>query len=136
MDTKITVLEWHQHCNLCLFYFAALGNGGLKVSKPKLEKEPSEPCNTDQCDRLKSKLEEQEDFYQLACGANTVCPKVEAMESFPDLVRSPPEGYGCVKNFYRSCTNFPAGSTMEQGLLECIEDGQGDFFLLCGFLLK
>ena len=106
------------------------------MSKPRLEEEPSESCNQDQCDRLKSKLEEQEDFYQLACGANTVCPKVEAVESFPDLVRSPPEGYGCVKDFYRSCTNLPAGSTMEQGLLECIEDGQGDFFLLCGFLLK
>ena len=111
-------------------------NSGLNMSKPKLEEKSSEPCNKDQCDRLKNKLEEQEDFYQLACGANTSRPKVELKDSFLDLVRSPPEGYGCVKDFYRSCTNLPTGFTTERVLLECIKDGQGDFVLLCGFLLR
>ena len=111
-------------------------NAGLIVSKPSLEENSSHACNKDQCDRLKSKLEEQEDFYHLACGANISPPKVEPMDSFLDIVRSPPEGNGFVRDFYRSCANIPTGITTEQSLSECIKDGQGDFFLLCGFLLK
>ena len=120
---------------LFLFSFSPV-NSGLNMSKPRLEEKSSEPCNQDQCDRLKSKLEEQEDFYQLACGANTSRPQVEPKDSFLDLVRSPPERYGCVKVFYRSCTNLPTGFTTEPALLECIKDGQRDFVLLCGFLLR
>ena len=102
------------------------------MSKPKWEEECSQPCSGEQCDRLKALLEKQvdrhldpcEDFFQFACGANTSPPKVEDMDSFLDLVRNPPEAYGFVKKFYRSCTNIYTGFTTEQVLLECIKDGQ------------
>ena len=114
------------------------------MSRPGWEEECSEPCSGEKCERLKSLLKEEvdrdldpcEDFYQFACGTNTGRPKVEPMDSFLDLVRSPHEGYGFVRDFYRSCANIPTGITTEQSLSECIKDGQGDFFLLCGFLLK
>ena len=106
--------------------------GGTNTSRPRWEEECSKPCNGEKCDRLKSLLKEEvdrdldpcEDFYQFACGTNTGRPKVEAMDSFLDLVRSPPEGYGFVKDFYRSCTNLPTGFTTEQVFLERIKDGR------------
>ena len=41
-------------------------------------------------------------IYQFAFGARKGPPKVDNMDSFLDLVRNPPEGYGFVKEFYRS----------------------------------
>ena len=48
------------------------------------------------------------------------------MDSFLNLVRNPSEGYGFVRDFYRSCTNLPTGFTTEQVFLECFKDGQCD----------
>ena len=82
---------------VCVFIFLttfSLSHGGLNVSRPWLVEESSEPCSKEKCDRLKSKLEEQEESYQVACGANTGRPKVDPMDSFLGLLRSPPEGFG------------------------------------------
>ena len=131
-------LEMAPDMAVCVLFLSTFShvNGALNMTRTRLEEESSQACNKVRCDRLKSKLEQQEDFYQLACGTSTGRPKVEPMDSFLGLVRSPPEGNGVFKAFYRSCTNLPAGISTEQALLECIDDGQGDFFLLCGFLLK
>ena len=67
-------------------------NGGLNMSRTRMEEESSKPCSREKCDRLKSKLEEQEESYQVACGANTGRPKVDPMVL--GLLRSPPEGFG------------------------------------------
>ena len=82
---------------VCVFLFLtsfSLGNSGLNVLRPRFEEESSDPCSREKCDRLKAMLEEQEESYQFVCGANTDRPKVEPMDSFLDLVRSPPGGFG------------------------------------------
>ena len=119
-----------------LLFLASLSSvdGGQNLSRPMWEEECREPCSGEQCNRLKALLKEEVDtdldpcgdFYQFACGASLGPPKVNNMESFLDLVRNPPEGYGVVKEVYRSCTNIDTAFTTEQVLLECVKDGQCD----------
>ena len=134
-------------CVLFLVTTFSLSNGGLDVSRQRLEEESSKPCNREKCDRLKTMLEEQVESYQFACGANNDPPKVEPVNRFLDRVGkslataymqipqatkkklSPHEATIFVKNFYRSCTNLPTGFTTEPAILECIGNEQCVLFL-------
>ena len=44
VDTKITVLEWHQNCNLCLFISQHLVMVALKCQSPSWRRSPASPA--------------------------------------------------------------------------------------------
>ena len=81
-------------CVLLFLTTLLLGNVGLNVPRPSLEEESNQPCSREKFDKLKTMLEEQVEFYQVACGVNTGPPKVEPKDHVLDLVRSLPEGFG------------------------------------------
>ena len=80
--------------------------------------ECKQPCQGENCARLKTKVENLldlnsdpcDDFYKFACNVadrgKAVPPVKQPLLTFEQLVENPPQGFDYVKRFYTSCTGI------------------------------
>jgi len=97
--------------------------------------ECKQPCQGENCARLKAKVENLldlnsdpcDDFYKFACNVadrgKAVPPVKQPLLTFEQLVENPPQGFDYVKRFYTSCTGITTQYSSSEVLFGCTQDG-------------